>query len=112
MYFQEMFVILFNYFRLPRRHGWLLLALGTAAVHAQPAPPNQMPARAQASLAPFQSALEGFKPYTDDKTGNWKGANDVVAGIGGWRAYAKEAAQPDAGPDPHAGHGKSMGAKP
>lgn len=43
------------------------------------------------SLA-FKSAFEGYQPYTDDKTGNWKEANDTTARIGGWRAYAKEAA--------------------
>ena len=42
----------------------------------------------------FQSVLEGYKPYTDEKTVNWKAANDTTAQIGGWRAYAKEAAQP------------------
>ena len=43
--------------------------------------------------AGFQSALEGYKPYTEEKTVNWKAANDTTAQIGGWRAYAKEAAQ-------------------
>jgi hypothetical protein len=40
----------------------------------------------------FRSAFEGYQPHTDDKTGNWKEANDTTARIGGWRAYAKEAA--------------------
>ena len=51
-------------------------------------------AQTQATPAPlaFKSAFEGYQPYTDDKTGNWKEANDTTARIGGWRAYAKEAA--------------------
>ena len=73
--------------------------LGMAA-HAQPAagpaaPPTPQP------LA-FQSALQGYQPYTDDKIGNWKAANDTTARIGGWRAYAKEASAPAATPAPAA----------
>ena len=69
--------------------------LGMAA-HAQPAtPPTPQP------LA-FQSALQGYQPYTDDKVGNWKAANDTTASIGGWRAYAKEASAPAATPAPAA----------
>ena len=50
----------------------------------------------------FQSVLEGYKPYTDEKIVNWKAANDSVGQIGGWRTYAKEAAQtsPAQGPTP------------
>lgn len=40
--------------------------------------------------------MEGYKPYTEEKTGNWKAANDTTAQIGGWRTYAKEAAQTSA----------------
>lgn len=51
-------------------------------------------AQTQAALAPpaFKSAFEGYQPHTDDKTVNWKAANDTTARVGGWRAYAKEAA--------------------
>lgn len=44
----------------------------------------------------YRSAFEGYKSYTDEKTGNWVEANDTVGKIGGWRVYAKEARQPDA----------------
>ena len=86
------------------------LTLGMTAARAQiPAPtaPTASPA--------FRSAFEGYQPYTDEKVVNWKAANDTTASIGGWRVYAKEAAQPAqtpqapdaaAKPDPHAGHGK------
>ena len=61
---------------------------------AQPAQtPQATPRMTEAAPAGFQSALEGYKPYTDEKTVNWKAANDTTAQIGGWRAYAKEAAQ-------------------
>ena len=36
------------------------------------------------------SAFKGYKPYTDESTGNWKAANDTTARIGGWREYAKQ----------------------
>ena len=84
----------------------LALALWTGAAQAQPAG-TATPAVAMAGTAPaaFRSALEGYKPYTDEKTVNWKEANDTAGRIGGWREYAKEAAQaPDAAakPDPRA----------
>ena len=71
--------------------------LGMAA-HAQPAAAPAAPPTPQ-PLA-FQSALQGYQPYTDDKIGNWKAANDTTARIGGWRAYAKEASAPAATPAP------------
>ena len=66
---------------------------------------------ADAAPPAYRSALEGYQPYTDEKTVNWKEANDNAGRIGGWREYAKEARQaqtPDAAakPDPHAGHAK------
>lgn len=76
---------------------------------------------APASSAPeFRSALKGYLPYTEEKTINWKEANDLTGRIGGWRAYAREAQQPAAAvkplgsspADPHAGHGKPAQVKP
>lgn len=64
-------------------HCWLALLAwplaGTAQTPATPAP-----------LA-YQSAFAGYQPFSDDKTVNWKEANDNVARIGGWRVYAKQA---------------------
>ena len=64
---------------------WLALLAapltGTAQTQAAPVP-----------LA-YKSAFEGYQHFTDDKTANWKEANDNVARIGGWRAYAKQAQQ-------------------
>ena len=72
-------------------------SVASMAAHAQPAavPPTQ-----PASLPAFQSAFEGYQPYTDDQTVDWKAANDTTARIGGWRAYAKEAAAPAVEPSP------------
>ncbi len=86
-----------------------------SAAALPPAPPA--PPSALAAPAAYHSALDGYQPYTDEKTVNWKEANDTTARIGGWRTYAKEASQRESGarpqvpdaatpPDPHAGHAK------
>jgi len=66
-----------------------LAALWTTATSAQ-TEPNA------ASTAPtgYRSAFENYQTYTDEKVINWKAANDNTGRIGGWQAYAKEAAQP------------------
>lgn len=59
-----------------------------------------LPAAAQPVAQPkaqppaFKSALESYRPYTDEKLVDWKTANDTTARVGGWRAYAKEAGMP------------------
>ena len=75
---------------------WLLAFASAAmacATHAQTATPA--PAT---SSAPYPSAFEGYKPYTDETIGNWKAANDTTARIGGWREYARQAQQPESTP--------------
>jgi hypothetical protein len=74
----------------------------------------------------YTSPIADYQPFVDEKVTSWKAANDKVGQIGGWRAYAKEAQQPDNTPaappnaapiqkpanthgdemkkDPHAGH--------
>ncbi|TWO68009.1 hypothetical protein FN976_23980 [Caenimonas sedimenti] len=96
----------------PMLARWLAVSaslLTLAAVAQTPAAP---PARAAASApvsqtqaAPgeYRSALEGYQPYSEGKMVPWKEANDTVGKIGGWRAYAKEAAERQA-EQGHAGH--------
>jgi hypothetical protein len=74
---------------------WMAVLSSTAAltVSAQPAP-QVSPPPSQAGQAPaagYQSTLEGYQPFTDEKILPWKQANDTVGKIGGWRAYAREA---------------------
>lgn len=45
----------------------------------------------EASLQ-FNSTFTGYRAYTDQSVGSWREANDEVGRIGGWRAYAREAA--------------------
>ncbi len=54
---------------------------------------NKVASASAEKMAPpaYQSAFESYQPFTDEKTANWKEANDLAGRIGGWRAYAKEA---------------------
>ncbi len=60
------------------------------------------PLDSKATVAPliYRSAFQGYRPNTEAEVGSWKEANDRVGSIGGWRAYAKEAQQPDAPASP------------
>ena len=73
------------------------LVQAQAVLPNAPSTPSSPPAamtREASSI--YRSAFEGYKPYTDEKTIDWKQANDNTGKIGGWREYAKEAQQPDA----------------
>lgn len=81
-----------------------LLAGAVMAAPAQKSETSPLPTQLQ-----FTSALEGYRAYTDQVVQSWREANDQVHRIGGWRAYAKEAATDQtaseaAAADPHAGH--------
>ncbi|MFZ3139068.1 hypothetical protein [Polaromonas sp.] len=85
---------------LPAALALLVASLWTTQVSAQASasaasPANPVVPAAVADAAPpaYRSALEGYQRYTDEKTINWKDANDATARIGGWREYAKEASQ-------------------
>ena len=104
--------IRFIYSRHARQAALALVALpfyvGIAQAQAGPANAPSTPSSPPAAMtreAPttYRSAFEGYKPYTDEKTIDWKQANDNTGKIGGWREYAKEAQQSDAadaGPKP------------
>lgn len=98
---------------LPARWLAAMPALAALAAGAQPGPAPTTAAAAEAA-APlsFRSAMEGYKPFTEEKPIPWKQANDTVSERGGWRAYAKEGAgeaddKPAGTADPHAGHSVS-----
>lgn len=56
------------------------------------------PLNPQASVSPLlhESAFTQYRRLTDAPIGSWRDANDTVTRIGGWRVYAREAAQPAA----------------
>jgi hypothetical protein len=87
---------------------WPLLVplIFAAASQAQAQVPAQAQAQAQdgrANTPQYQSALQNYKPFADEKIVPWKQSNDTVREVGGWRAYAREAAQP-ADPEGQSGH--------
>lgn len=89
--------------QMPHNHAAMGAAKPTASVPVAPSAANALR---------YESVFARYKSYREEKTGSWRVANDTVERIGGWRAYAKEAQQPDsttpaapAKPDPHAGHG-------
>ncbi|MDB5858893.1 MAG: hypothetical protein JWQ76_2582 [Ramlibacter sp.] len=101
------------------RPSWVgtLAMLAAGAAVAQLEPPRATPP--PGAELPYRSTLEHYQPYSEQAVGSWQDANDTVGRIGGWRAYAREAAGaadaavPAASPAkapaamaPHAGHGK------
>lgn len=68
------------------------LAQGAAdAAGATMAEPKTVVPAAATSLQ-FNSTFTGYRAYTEQAVGSWREANDEVGRIGGWRAYAREAA--------------------
>jgi hypothetical protein len=97
---------------LPARWLAALPALAAFAASAQagPAPTGAAAAEPAAALS-FRSAMEGYKPFADEKPIPWKEANETAHQRGGWRAYAKEGGgeaddKPSGAANPHAGHSK------
>jgi hypothetical protein len=68
-------------------------AQGTRAARTERADP--LDARARVPAATHSSALSSYRRLGDDKRIDWKEANEAVNRIGGWRAYAREAQQPE-----------------
>jgi hypothetical protein len=72
-------------------------ALAAGLAPAQPAPPRQPdPLDARAPVPPtlHVSPLARYRAPGEVAVGSWKDANDTVARLGGWRAYAREAQAP------------------
>ena len=102
-------------FKIAVRHGRLrglalaVMCSAAALGHAQNAPgraerADPLDAKAPVPAATYASPLAGYRRLGDDKRVSWKDANETVNRIGGWRAYAREAQQPDAaGSAPAAG---------
>ena len=60
--------------------------------HAFAAAPDPADANVAIPAADYRSPFAGYRPLGEDNTTAWKDANDTVGKIGGWRAYAREAA--------------------
>lgn len=82
--------------------GMLAAALGVApglsAAQAQGAGvpvsrPDPMDPTAPVPPLHWRSSLSAYPAWRDEPLGDWRAANDTVGRVGGWRAYAREAAQ-------------------
>lgn len=98
----------------------IFLLTMTAASSVIPLPGLSQVSQTSQAVVTYASPLADYQPFADEKVTSWKAANDKVGQIGGWRAYAKEAQQPNntpanapvSAPDtgntqkttPHAGH--------
>lgn len=96
-------------FRLDCCRGLPLIALLTAASLVQAQTQSQgaaarteradpLDAQVRVPAANHSSALASYRRLGDDKRIDWKEANEAVNRIGGWRAYAREAQQPEPAP--------------
>lgn len=73
----------------------LLAALLLPLAAPAQSPPRPDPLDAKAATAPlvYRSPLAGYNKLADEAPPvTWRNANDAVLRIGGWRAYAREAA--------------------
>ncbi len=72
--------------------------LGAMLSDAQASPVSN--SQAHRSSLSYRSAFEGYRAYDEPQLSSWREANELVGRIGGWQAYAREAA----GKDSHQGH--------
>jgi hypothetical protein len=82
-----------------RRSLAALLAAATLplAVVAEPAPrarPDPADPTAAVPSATYASSLARYRRHAEQPVRSWRDANETVNRIGGWRAYAREAASP------------------
>ena len=70
-------------------------AQAQAHAPAKAARPDPLDAKASVPALRYLSSLSTYRRGGDDQPVSWRDANDTVTRIGGWRAYAREAPQPD-----------------
>jgi len=60
--------------------------------------PRQDPAdpKARVPSALYASPLRTYQAFSEPQVGSWSETNELVRQRGGWRAYAREAREPDA----------------
>ena len=72
---------------------WAMIAcIGTGFGQANAAGPDPADANTITPPTIYRSPFADYRPLGEDKNTAWKDANDTVGKIGGWRAYAREAA--------------------
>jgi hypothetical protein len=95
---------------------WAIAGLQLALVSAHPAAQGQAQAQALAPASPapasarsgpadpkaqvpaalYASPLRGYQGFAETQVAPWRETNELVRQRGGWRAYAREAREPDA----------------
>jgi len=77
----------------------LAMLAASAPVHGQAevAVPRPDPLQASAPVPPvvYRPVLASYRRAGELSVGSWREANDTVTRIGGWRAYTREANQPE-----------------
>ena len=78
-------------------------ALATAPASSAPTSARSDPAdpKAQVPTALYVSPLGPYQGFVEPQVAPWRETNELVRQRGGWRAYAREAREPDA-PQPAA----------
>lgn len=87
----------------------VLLPMAFAQPGSVPAAPAPSGAALPAVALSYRSAFAEYQAYSGQPIVSWREANDKVDQIGGWRAYAREASQPEPVTAPASG---ATGAKP
>ncbi len=80
---------------------WAMALTAAAAARAAHTPgpargPDPLDARSVVPPSVHSSALASFRRFVEVPVGSWREANETVTRIGGWRAYTREANQPEA----------------
>lgn len=88
-------------FSMFRRLTPAMLLIGATLACAQTAPRGRTDPLDAAASAPrlvYQSPLAEYRRFAEQPVGSWRSANETVNRVGGWRVYAREAAEPAAAP--------------
>lgn len=78
----------------------LATAMATAQTAGGSGKPDPLNPRAEVPALRHDSALATYRGLGEAKSLGWKAANDAAQRIGGWRAYAREAAAPASAASP------------
>lgn len=63
---------------------------------SEPKAAHPADAKAPVPAALYRSPFTGYQAYTDAPVAPWRDSNETVRERGGWRAYARESAEPAA----------------
>lgn len=81
-------------------HVLLLFFVLALPVHAGTEIDANASAEGHDPLVHFDSVFDAYQPYHPQAVAPWRQTNERVRAAGGWRAYAREAAEPDSSEAP------------